>query len=577
MIGQNRFFSINKTLLIGVSALTLMSLDAHAQIENATKIADPSRAAQTLRDTGITRVQEYGDYVTTEDYVQNAPDGAENITLQLNNVQIDGVSAYTADQLDPVYRDKLGTTVTLAEVYDIMNTLTRKYRNDGYILTQAYIPPQTIEEGTVKFRVVEGFVDQINIQGDLTEQEEKIIRGYAEGMKRTGIFDAATMEHYLFLINDLPGVTARAVLGKSRSVTGAADLTLAIERDAYDAEIGLDNHGSRYLGPYQSNYGGNLNSVFGLNERIFTQFAMAGDKERANELFYGSIGIDLPLSVHGTKLSLLGQRTNTRPGHDLRDFKVKGNSTFARATISHPFIRSRTTNLFARASFDVRDVDSKNNLQPNTTKDRIRSVRLGSTLQFMDTFIGLGLNSFDIEFSQGVEIFGTTQKDSAIKTRASGDPQYKKIEFSGQRLQRVNESVNLLFAGAAQWSSAPLLSSEEFGVGGMNFGRGYDSSEIVGDDGIAGKIEIQWNEPKKLRYIHDYQLFAHFDIGRVWNQQATTSAGKRDSIASAGLGVRADITEKIEAGVGVSLPLTRERDITNDRDPRYYFNISHKF
>ena len=576
MNGLKKTSYINKTLLAGSCAFTLISINAHAQVENATTIADPSRATQDIFE-GQDLPKLMPEVEVTSDYVQNAPAGAENIKLRLENIQIEGVSAYTADQLDPVYRDKLGTTITLSEVYEISNALTRKYRNDGYILTQVYIPPQTIDGGTVKFNVVEGFVDQINIQGDLTENEENTIREYANGLKRTGLLDAKEMERYLLLINDLPGITARAVLGKSETVTGASDLTLIVERDKYDAEIGIDNHGRRYLGPYQASYSGNLNSIFGLNERISTQFAASGDKERANELLYASIGFEMPISKYGTKISFLGQRTSTRPGFDLKPFKVHGNSTFGGVTVSHPFIRSRTTNLFARASFDVRDVDSKNNLEPLTRKDRIRAIRLGSTLQFMDTFLGLGLNAFDLEFSQGVEIFGTTQKDSAIKTRSDGDPQFKKITFNGQRMQRVSSSVNLLLAGSGQWSSAPLLSSEEFGVGGMEFGRGYDSSEIVGDDGLSGKIEVQWNEPKKINYISDYQLFAHFDIGRVWNQNATTSAGKRDSIASAGVGMRADITEDLEAGVGVSLPLTRERDTSNDRDPRYYFNISHKF
>ena len=41
--------------------------------------------------------------------------------------------------------------------------------------------------------------------------------------------------------------------------------------------------------------------------------------------------------------------------------------------------------------------------------------------------------------------------------------------------------------------------------------------------------------------------------------------------------MRADLTEKTSAGFGVAFPLTRRVDTTNDRDPRYYFNVSHKF
>lgn len=576
MTGYQKNFRLNRVLLISSCVFAIAAPNAHAQVENATRTADPARAGQTLLGNQ-TLPKLMPEISVSSANVQNAPEGAENMMLTLENIQVNGVTAYNAEQIDPVYRDKLGEKISLAEVYAIANDLTRKYRNDGYILTQVYVPPQTIENGTVKLNVVEGFVDQIIIQGELSDAEEKKIREYAQGLKRTGLLDAKQMERYLLLINDLPGVTARAVLGKSPSTTGASDLTLIIERDKYDAEISVDNHGSRYLGPYQTTYSSNLNSALGLNERISMQLAGGGDKDNIDELLYGAIGFELPLSKYGTILSLLAQKTNTRPGADLEQFDVKGNSTYASATISHPVIRSRTTNWYTSLSFDLRDTDSKNNLQPTTTRDQIRSLRLGSTFQFMDRFLGLGFNAFDVEFSQGLSFLGATKSHATNKTRALGDPSYKKITFYGQRLQRVSSSVNMLIAGSGQWASAPLLSAEEFGVGGMDIGRGYDPSEIVGDNGLSGKVEIQWNEPKKVKYINDYQLFAHFDIGRVWNKDATTSAGKRDSIASAGIGVRADITEDIEAGVGLSLPLTRQRDVTNDNDPRYYFNISHKF
>ncbi len=570
--------SSNKAYLMGSCAFSLLlfSQSAQAQVGNATTIADPSRATQSIfSDDHFPQLSERLEVAPQN--VQNAPAGAENVAFNLKNLQIEGVSAYSADQLDPVYRSRLGQRVTLAEVYAIANSLTQKYRNDGYILSQVYIPPQTIDGGTVRMRVVEGFVDQINIQGDLTEAEEYTIRQYANGLKRTGLLDAKEMERYLLLINDLPGVKARAILGKSASVTGASDLTLVIERDAYEAEVAIDNHGSRYLGPYQASYNGSLNSVLGFNERITTQLAVSGDKIDSDELVFGSIGLEFPLSTYGTKLTFNASKTFTQPGHDLEQFNVKGFSHFYSAKIEHPFIRSRTTNLFGRAVYDMREVDSKNNLEPFTRKDKIRSARLGTTLQFMDSVFGVGANTIDLEYSQGLEIMGATRNDSVIKTRALGDPQYKKLKFYGQRLQRINNSMNLLLAGSGQWASAALLSSEEFGVGGMEFGRGYDSSEVVGDEGISGKAELRWNNPRDISYINKYQVYAFFDIGRVWNKDATTSAGKRDSVASTGLGIRADITDKIKAGVGVAFPLTRERDVTNDRDPRYYFNISHKF
>ena len=69
-------------------------------------------------------------------------------------------------------------------------------------------------------------------------------------------------------------------------------------------------------------------------------------------------------------------------------------------------------------------------------------------------------------------------------SRPSSDPTFFKMEAEIQRLQRVFSELNVLFGVKGQWANNALSSTEEFSVGGMNYGRGFDSSEIIGDDGI---------------------------------------------------------------------------------------------
>ena len=580
-MGKPRMFSFKKSLFIGRFQALLACLffvclgfPVYAQVENATSTADPGRTSQELLDVReLPRVLEK---IEVKDAVlEAAPDGAEHIKFQLNSLQILGVGAYGPDDLDPLYRDKLGTTVSLADIYVIANMLTNKYRNEGYILTQVVVPPQTIEGGFVTLRVVEGVVDQIIIHGEPRDSAVKQIRKYADNLREGNALSAYELERYLLLINDLPGVTARSILSPSKTKSGASDLTVIVDREKYEADVSFDNHGSRYLGPYRGSINAAANSVFGLNERIGGQFVIGGDKHRLDELFFGAISYEQILSRFGSKISFLGSITSTEPGADLDTFDVNGLSKFFSVTLSHPFIRSRTTNFSGRGTFDYRNVDSKNNLEPSR-HDRIRSIRLGTTFQFMDTLMGVGINALDLELSQGVGFLAASNEGDANLTRLRGNPRYTKAKLQMQRLQRLSPSMNFLASAQGQLAATPLLSSEEFGVGGDRVGRGYDPSEIVGDDGISGSLELQWNEPKKIDFLHDYQLFSFVDIGRVWNQDATTSATKQESLASAGLGVRADITEKTKAGFSVAFPLTRQVDITNDNDPRYYFNIMHE-
>jgi hemolysin activation/secretion protein len=151
------------------------------------------------------------------------------------------------------------------------------------------------------------------------------------------------------------------------------------------------------------------------------------------------------------------------------------------------------------------------------------------------------------------------------------------MEVEAQRLQRITSDINLLLGVRGQWSKDALLSSEEFGVGGINYGRAFDASEIVGDDGIAGKIELQWKQPVEWNLVQDYQVFGFYDAGTVWNDDATSTDLDRETITSAGFGVRTEFMEETSVDLTVAFPLNRDVATQEDDDPRIYFGMSRRF
>ncbi len=509
--------------------------------------------------------------------IQNAPPNAENITFKLNNLTIDGVGAYEDSDIASIYQNQIGTTVSLADIYAIANRLTNKYRNEGFILTQVVVPPQTIDGGNVRLRVVEGFVDRVVVDGDDDPHALALIQEYASRISTGGALNIKNLEKYLLLINDLPGVSARSVLRPSSTQTGASDLMIVVERKAFDAVLGIDNFGSRYLGPVQITAGGSANSFFGNNEQITGQFVVAPFGNNDPELAFGAFSYEQPINTIGTKARAFFSHSDTEPGFDIDEFNVDGKSTAFGFGLEHAFLRSRTTNLYGRAQFDHRNVDSKSDIDV-TRKDRIRAVRVGGRVEFLDTLFGVGINSIDVELSHGLDVFGASDENDANLTRPEGDPQFQKINVAAQRLQRITSDINLLLGFSGQAANNALLSSEEFGVGGVNNGRGYDPSEIVGEDGFSTKVELQWNQPLQSAFsgIEDYDLYGFWDFGKVWNDDATVSDDD-DSIASAGLGVRADLVNNFEGGVFVAVPLTRDVQTMGDDDARYFLNLSRRF
>jgi hemolysin activation/secretion protein len=580
---SSRILSFKTRCLMSSAVMVLMtSAGAHAAAlpdDAAGAIAgqaSPGRVQQNLDEQDLN--PQLSPNIEIENLVlQDMPPNADKISFTLNSITLDGVNVYSQKQIESVYADKIGQTVTLADIYAISTALTNKYRNDGYILTQVIVPPQTIDGGDVQLRAVEGRIDQILVEGNDKVPAMNQIRAYANHVHDGGgALNVRELEKYLLLINDLPGVEARSILSPSQSQVGASDLRIIVMRDPFDAFLGVDNYGSRYLGPVQLSGAMAFNSYFGFNERLSAQLVVAPDHGAGRELTYFSFGYDQPIGSMGTVLHTVYSHTNTEPGYTLGEFDVLGRSEYISVALEHPFIRTRSKNFYGTAKLDMRDVVSKNNLEP-TRHDTISALRLGGRFEFMDRLFGAGINSITTEVSEGLNIWGASNEGDPNLSRDNGDPTFTKVTFEAQRLQRLADKVNLLVAGRGQYADGPLLSSEEFGVGGIGLGRGYDPSEIVGDHGIAGKLEVQWNEPRPWKYTEDYQLFAFYDIGKVWNESSVTSSEKIDSLASIGMGARLDFMYNTKGGVAVAWPMTRTVETRGNTEPRVYFNLNKSF
>lgn len=577
---NNKITVLINSLLVSafVSVGFLMSAPyARAQVPDAqTGTANPARVEDQIRQPDV-MPEPQARVEVKKLHTQTVPEGADKIVFTLSALVVEGVNAYKNGELASVYADKLGQTMTLADLYDIAADLTHKYREDGYVLTQVVVPPQTIEKGIARLLVVEGFVDKIVI--DAPGEDESavdLIRHYASHIKMKGALNIRDLEHWLLMINDLPGVKARSVISPSKDMTGAADLRIIVERDPYEGLVGIDNYGSRYLGPLQLTGSFTANSRFGNNEKITGMIVVAPDQDWAREMNYVSLAYKEPIWNKGTTVEVFGSYTNTEPGFDLNQFDVEGRSRYAAVTIEHPVIRTRAKTLKIRGVFDVREVNTSNNIEA-VKHDNIRAIRAGARFEYLDMFFGPAYSVMDLEIAQGINVLGANDEGDANMTRAAGDPQFVKMNASYQRLQRLSQGWNLLMAVRGQLASDALLSSEEFGVGGVNYGRGYDPSEIIGDDGVAGKIEVQWTEPYEIDLVEDYYVFGFYDAGRVWNKDATTSSLKTDTITSTGLGVSAGFTEDTTLDMMLAFPLNRDVQTQRDRDPRFYLGLRHKF
>jgi len=491
----------------------------------------------------------------------------------LNGITIEGATALSKDELNAVFKNKIGSKISLGDLNAIADDITNLYRNNGYILTRAVVPPQSAKGGQFKIRVIEGFVNEVRLTGDVGKGNDALLQAYANKIKNAKPLSAEVLERYLLLMEDLPGVDARAVLQPAAKVSGASDVVIAITRRPFDFSAGIDNRGSRYLGPVQANASGFFNNVLGMDD--LTQVRVSNSIFNRSELRFGEIRHAQQLGSEGTTFTVFANSAHTEPGSNLKNLEIEGDSGVISASLNHPIIRSRRANWFVNGDFTARNVEVET-LSTSLYKDKTRVVNVGTAYDFVDS--GAAINKAELSIAKGLN-WGTGQGANS-RSRANGETDFLKANARLSRIQPLFGAFSLLASTSGQHSNDPLLASEEFAIGGAEFGSAYDSAELSGDSGVAGRAELQYNQASASDFISQYQVYTFYDIGKVWNKNPIPgSENDSDSLASAGLGARFNIIDSISGGIEGAMPLTRNVAALNNAgdEPRVFFNLNYKY
>lgn len=543
---------------------------AFAAVPPATPASEPARIQENLRldkerpDVGGASI------ITLPDERAKQKTIKSSTTFKLKNIDVRNASVFTQDELKQEYADKLGEKVSLKDLYAIADSITARYRNAGYILSRAVVPPQRIKGGNATINIVEGFVDQVVIEGD--NADSSLLRAYGDKIKNAKPLNTETLERYLLLIQDLPGMTARAVLRPSPTVSGASDVVISVSDKKVDGSLAFDNRGTRYIGPYQGALTVNANNMFGIYDR--TQFR-GSLTANPSELQFFQVSHDEQIGTEGTKGTISAAHTQTQPNFRLKPFDIEGNDTLLSASVLHPFVRSRQTNLFGNASFDIRNTSSSTFNVP-LYDDRLKVGRIGGSYDFVDRFTAV--NRIDAQLSKG---FGWDDNSgSNLRSRSNGRTSFWKFNAQANRLQTISGPFGVYVSSTGQLASNALLSAEQFGLGGAQFLSAYDPSEVTGDSGVAGRMELQYSKSGEYQYLTAYQLYGFYDIGKVWTRNP--AAGLKDSVslASAGAGVRFNIMAPISGSFEVSTPLTKKVNANQPRnggDTRAFFSLAYRY
>jgi hemolysin activation/secretion protein len=508
-------------------------------------------------------------------YKEPIPDSTKSIIINLKQINIEGLSVFPKKNLEALYNSYLNKKVSLSVIWQIAQDITNYCREKGYFLSQAYLPQQVVKNGVITIQISEGYISKIEMPDDL--KNSKIANHYIKDILNTKFITINKLESALLKLNDMPGYSFRALVEPLRHVEdklheGAVLLRLMPISDKESKKlISLDNYLSRFLGPQKvsASYSASLFKMQQTKVNIISSIP-------TKKLMYGSFSHDM-LIAPNSSIIIQGSKTHTNLGYTLAPLDITGDAKSASIGFKYQLIRQRAKNLYFKIALDA--INTANYIMSSTfTNDHIRALRFSTNYDFSDNW--KGYNTALITLSQGIKAFDASNANAMFTSNMGAKPNFSKINYLISRNQKIVGNWSAVFSSSGQFSSLPLYSYEQFGYGGQAFGKAYDSSEIVGDQGISGSLELNYADLGNFQKIK-LEPFCFYDIGKVWAKQNANHLAYSQSAASTGLGIRFTTKKEIAGEISLAWPLIKNILTPiyggNNWGPRISFQISKKF
>lgn len=475
-------------------------------------------------------------------------------------IQIEGLNALRPGAFADLFEPFLGRPLSAADLRNLASAVAERARTKGYPFASATVPPQTLSAGILRVSVDEGRVDAVRLSG----YENEAVRAALAPLANSQPVRLADLERRLLIAGDTEGVRIR----RTRLVreSGGQVLLVETERDRVAASAALYNDGSRPIGPEQAELRLRASQLLSGGDSLnLTALVTPFELE---ELSFGAIRYGVRVHESGTELFANASWSRTRPGAYLDAFDLSGRSWTAGAGVSQPLYRTRAASLWLEAGLTVRR-STQDRDDVRLREDRLTFARLGAfgTMRALS-----GRLRASASLTQGLDWLNATKTGDPLASRRDADGEYTSAWFWTDWTGPLAKRVTVRVAAASQIASGPLLATEEQGLGGAAFLRGYDYSERTGDKAAMGSLELRY--ATKLKPLGSPELYLFGDGGRTTNFRGGFGSG---SLASAGGGVRLRTKSDIFADVGIAVPLTGPRYDTGDKQPSLLFRVAKSF
>lgn len=455
--------------------------------------------------------------------------------LQVNQIRVIGSSVIAPDELQTLVSPYEGRVVSIDELQTLRHQLSLVYFQRGYVNSGVVIPDQTIEQGIVEFRVIEGSLTRLNLTGN-----EDLFDSYLLNRIRLGVAEPLNVND---LQEALRGLQQNRLIKKINAQLkpakelGQAELDVSVtEADSKRLSIAVDNYRSPSVGAEEVTLSYSDDNLIGFGDSLNLSLSKSEGLKNAN------VNYQMPLTANDTSLSVFYGFSDSEVIEEPFDqLEIESESRNYGLTLDTPIYKHKGASLGISVGLTLKDSDSFLLGEPfSFSAGAIEGESKTTVAELGAHYVHREANKVyaaSLTARQGLDALDSNVNDD-------GDiPDSEFLALLGQaqyaRLLETLPGSQVIFQTAFQWSFDPLLSVEKFAMGGHNSVRGYRENQLVRDNGVTASLEFRYPLFADENGIDPYhfQLAPFLDWGKAWDEDVPSQNDEKLNIYSAGLGM----------------------------------------
>lgn len=483
--------------------------------------------------------------------------------------------------------------VTLGMIETVADTITRYYREKGFILAKAYIPEQKVRDGIVNLTLLLGELGEINAENNRRVSDRLIKSVFKRDMNKP--VTSWRTEESLYLVNDIPGVSAQGFFQPGSQVGDTRLNVNILSESRFTTSFRLDNHGSPRTGENRVYADFAYHNPLGIGDdlRVSVLNTFSPDNTTFGAISYSSF-IANPRVRGQLSFSTNDFVSNNRSTTNSSvSTVVTGESKVTDASLKYIFKRSRVKNI----SVELKAVNISTELSTEVQVDGNSGGALGSGSEANNISVGFNFDILNQKRRQlylgnisvvnsRVEIDDEIQ--SQLQQSEDGSIVFLSHDLSMLSFWRIpftNAETRFFVKSAGQFSGKGMNSINQFNLTGPDRVRGFEVNSLQFDDSIYLGVDWIFSLPKfggasifgePINKVIQPFVFADSGFGILYAQ----IDGEEDvngTLASTGIGVKFSHSS-FSGSFTYAEPMTDEVDTEVDTPlSRFYFDLQYVF